>query len=105
MHLTLGILRQSQAVSHALAFFQLDGFADPALVVEFVETQRRYPQGQAAIRWAFQKYSKVFSIGSSYLKAITRLCANNLALMLIGVCSRQSNLSSFPNLVISPSSE
>ncbi len=43
MHLTLGILRQSQAVFYALSFFQLDGFAVPALVVELVETQRRYP--------------------------------------------------------------
>jgi hypothetical protein len=30
VHLTLGILRQSQAVFHALAFFWLDGFAVPA---------------------------------------------------------------------------
>jgi hypothetical protein len=30
VHLTLGILPQSQAVSHALAFFWLDGFAVPA---------------------------------------------------------------------------
>jgi hypothetical protein len=30
VHLTLGILRKSQAVSHALAFFWLDGFAVPA---------------------------------------------------------------------------
>ncbi len=30
VHLTLGILRQSQAVFNALAFFQLDGFAVPA---------------------------------------------------------------------------
>ncbi|WKZ42975.1 MAG: hypothetical protein QY302_12815 [Anaerolineales bacterium] len=30
MHLTLGILRQSQAVSYALAFFWSDGFAVPA---------------------------------------------------------------------------
>jgi hypothetical protein len=29
VHLTLGILRQSQAVFYALAFFQLDGFAVP----------------------------------------------------------------------------
>ncbi len=29
VHLTLGILRQSQAVSYALAFFWLDGFAVP----------------------------------------------------------------------------
>ncbi|MEK6752165.1 MAG: UPF0158 family protein [Chloroflexota bacterium] len=30
VHPTLGILRKSQAVSHALSFFQLDGFAVPA---------------------------------------------------------------------------
>jgi len=30
VHLTLGILRKSQAVFYALAFFQLDGFAVPA---------------------------------------------------------------------------
>jgi len=36
-------VRTSQAVSHALSFFWLDGFAVPALVVEPVETQRRYP--------------------------------------------------------------
>jgi hypothetical protein len=30
VHLTLGILRKSQAVFHALSFFWLDGFAVPA---------------------------------------------------------------------------
>jgi hypothetical protein len=30
VHLTLGILHRFQAVSYALAFFQLDGFAVPA---------------------------------------------------------------------------
>jgi hypothetical protein len=30
VHLTLGILRSSQAVFYASAFFQLDGFAVPA---------------------------------------------------------------------------
>jgi len=30
VHLTLGILRTSQAVSYALSFFWLDGFAVPA---------------------------------------------------------------------------
>jgi len=43
VHLTLGILRQSQAVSHALAFFWLDGFAvpTPAQVTQTVGRQRR----------------------------------------------------------------
>jgi len=30
VHLTLGILRKSQAVSHALSFFQSDGVPPPA---------------------------------------------------------------------------
>ncbi len=30
VHLTLGILRQSQAVSYALSFFQADGVPPPA---------------------------------------------------------------------------
>jgi hypothetical protein len=41
MHLMLEILRTSQAIFYALAFFCLDGFAVPALVVEPAETQRR----------------------------------------------------------------
>jgi hypothetical protein len=32
VHLTLGILRKSQAVSYAFSFFWLDGFAVPAPV-------------------------------------------------------------------------
>ena len=56
MHLTLGILRTSQAVFYALPLFQLDGFAVPALVVEPVETQRRYPQGKPqTVGQAFEK--------------------------------------------------
>jgi hypothetical protein len=40
MHLTLGILRRSQAVSYTLYFFWLDGFAvpAPAQVTHAVET-------------------------------------------------------------------
>jgi hypothetical protein len=40
VHLTLGILRQSQAFFYALSFFQLDGFAvpAPAQVTQTVET-------------------------------------------------------------------
>jgi hypothetical protein len=43
VHLTLGILRTSQAVSHALSFFWLDGFAvpAPAQVTHAVGWQRR----------------------------------------------------------------
>jgi hypothetical protein len=45
----LEILRKSQAVSYALSFFWLDGFAVPALVVELVvepvETLSRHSVG------------------------------------------------------------
>jgi len=40
VHLTLGILRKSQAVLHALAFFWLDGFAVPA-PAQVTQTVRR----------------------------------------------------------------
>ncbi len=42
VHLTLGILRQSQAVFYALAFFWLDGFAVPA-PAQVTQTVRRLP--------------------------------------------------------------
>jgi len=40
VHLTLGILRTSQAVFYALSFFQLDGFAVPA-PAQVTQTVRR----------------------------------------------------------------
>ena len=40
VHLTLGILLQSQAVFYALSFFWLDGFAVPA-PVQVTQTVRR----------------------------------------------------------------
>ncbi len=40
VHLTLGILRKSQAVFHALSFFWLDGFAVPA-PAQVTQTVRR----------------------------------------------------------------
>jgi len=43
-HLTLGILRQSQAVFYALAFFWLDGFAVPA-PAQVTQAVRRPWQG------------------------------------------------------------
>ena len=47
VHLTLGILRTSQAISYALAFFQLDGFAVP------------HPSAGNANRWAVvERYLK-----------------------------------------------
>jgi hypothetical protein len=40
VHLTLGILRKSQAVSYAFSFSQLDGFAVPA-PAQVTQTVRR----------------------------------------------------------------
>jgi heme exporter protein D len=57
----LGILRTSKAVSYALSFFWLDGFAVPALIVELVvepvETLSRHSAMlcdslRAQARWA-----------------------------------------------------
>jgi hypothetical protein len=45
VHLTLGILRQSQAVFYALAFFQLDGFAVPA-PAQVTQTVRCFAEKQ-----------------------------------------------------------
>jgi hypothetical protein len=45
VHLTLGILRQSQAVFYASAFFQLDGFAVPA-PAQVTQTVRRFSQNR-----------------------------------------------------------
>jgi hypothetical protein len=50
VHLTLGILRQSQAVFYALAFFWLDGFAVP------------HPSAGNANRWLAAPKSKCKTI-------------------------------------------
>jgi len=61
MRLRLGLpggVRTSQAVSHALAFFWLDGFAVPALVVEWrsrAETQRRQRKPLVLSKKSFNK--------------------------------------------------
>jgi hypothetical protein len=41
VHLTLGILRKSQAVSHASAFFRSDGVPPPA-PAQVTQTVRRF---------------------------------------------------------------
>jgi len=51
VHLTLGILRKSQAVFYALSFFWLDGFAVPA-PAQACALQGYIPKGQAANLWA-----------------------------------------------------
>ena len=71
MHLTLGILRQSQAVLHALAFFWLDGFAvpAPAQVTQTVGWQRQRANAKPSlihkVRFIveFRKPNSIFSGG------------------------------------------
>jgi hypothetical protein len=55
VHLTLGILRTSQAVFNALAFFWLDGFAVPA-PAQVTQTVRRlsYFKSSEALFWQKQ---------------------------------------------------
>jgi hypothetical protein len=53
VHLTLGILRQSQAVSYALSFFWLDGFAVPAPAQV---TQTVSPQTEKDNRFFFLEF-------------------------------------------------
>jgi serine/threonine-protein kinase len=52
VHLTLGILRKSQAVSHALSFFWLDGFAVPA-PAQVTQTVGRFVQCDYSKRMCF----------------------------------------------------
>ena len=57
VHLTLGILRKSQAVSYALSFFWLDGFAVPApaqvtqTVGCFAEKQNAIAMQKTVLHW------------------------------------------------------
>ena len=71
VHLTLGILRQSQAVSYALSFFWLDGFAvpTPAQVTHAVGWQRQRANAKPSlihkVRFIveFRKPNSIFSGG------------------------------------------
>ncbi|MFN8398743.1 MAG: hypothetical protein U0X74_01915 [Anaerolineales bacterium] len=51
VHLTLGILRQSQAVSYALSFFWLDGFAVPA-PAQVTQTVGRFLAKHKEVVWS-----------------------------------------------------
>ena len=63
MHLTLGILWQSQAVSYALAFFWLDGFAVPA-PAQVTQSVRRLntEQIQAVKISFFDRFMKIILV-------------------------------------------
>jgi len=58
VHLTLGILRQSQAASYALAFFQLDGFAVPAPAQVTQTVGLLEPQALCAVTYNRRKMFK-----------------------------------------------
>ena len=57
MHLTLGILRQSQAVFYALAFFWLDGFAvpTPAQVTQTVSPSSAKYEKDSEMKYLFDE--------------------------------------------------
>jgi hypothetical protein len=58
VHLTLGILRQSQAVFYALAFFWLDGFAvpAPAQVTQTVRKTRGFFSATGILKFGLVNY-------------------------------------------------
>jgi len=58
VHLTLGILRQSQAVFYALSFFWLDGFAVSA-PAQVAQTVRRQAGNFSKMRITEQEYAKI----------------------------------------------
>jgi hypothetical protein len=69
VHLTLGILRKSQAVSYAFSFFWLDGFAvpTPAQVTQTVRQPRARAKPYLIRKFRFElkiKTSPFFSGGS-----------------------------------------
>jgi hypothetical protein len=67
VHLTLGILRKSQAVSYAFSFFWLDGFAVPA-PAQVTQTVRwlimnpytNYVTPVTMGGWTHNQYSELF---------------------------------------------
>jgi hypothetical protein len=76
VHLTLGILRTSQAFSHALSFFWLDGFAVQA-PAQVTQTVRRLP-----CAFFYEKNHPVFQLPlfftrCDYFFALSVLAFNN----------------------------
>ena len=83
MHLTLGILRQSQAVSYALSFFWLDGFAVPA-PAQVTQTVRRFKTAfHFKKKYAQYQKDKLVSETTSTIKQFHSLAA---AIAFISEC-------------------
>ena len=68
VHLTLGILRTSQAVSHALSFFWLDGFAVPT-PAQVTQTVGRWAYGV----WREVKWCMSYDFGQKTFRIFCRL--------------------------------
>ena len=74
MHLTLGSLRKSQAVSYAFSFFHSDGFAVPAPA----QVSREARTGRAANRWAADiKYMRKLILFFVSVELILVSCSNH----------------------------
>ena len=77
MHLTLGILRQSQTVFYALSFFWLDGFAVPT-PAQVTQTVRRFLARQTI----HNQMSKTYSINRKW-----KILLGGLSILLITFAS------------------
>jgi hypothetical protein len=72
VHLTLGILRQSQAVSYAFSFFWLDGFAVPA-PAQVTQTVGRFLAKLAFINNKKESFRDKFGIATGDVYALLTL--------------------------------
>ena len=70
MHLTLGILWQSQAVFYALAFFQLDGFAVPAPAQVTQTVSRHVPKQKSAKTLSYLQGAKMIKIQENWINEL-----------------------------------
>ena len=82
VHLTLGILRKSQAVLHALSFFWLDGFAVPA-PAQVTQTVRRSAENQ------------LLNIVTSQLESLSCLCNGSPSIFFYSSSSLLSSILAF----------
>ena len=87
VHLTLGILRTSQAVFYALAFFWLDGFAVPA-PAQVTQTVRRSAENQ------------LLNIVTSQLESLSCLCNSSPSIFFYSSSSLLSSILAFSSSLL-----
>jgi hypothetical protein len=89
VHLTLGILRTSQAVSHALAFSQLDGFAVPRPSAGNANRWATPCKTKSPLRHKFDMFFCFFlrdDVGEKMFKAKVYVISKKIILVLILLC-------------------